>query len=128
MTPSTTSTKDVRKFAGKRVLVTGGTEGAGKAIADRFLRGGATVAITARSAPVEGRRLILFRRTSRPQRCVEGCPRDSAPLDQKRRTMSSKHSVLISRLVNAELLSELLLSESEGAAYSLRAPRSLLAR
>ena len=33
-----------------------------------------------------------------------------------------------SRLVNAELLSELLLSESEGAAYSLRAPESLLAR
>ena len=38
---------------GKRVLVTGGTKGAGKAIADRFLRGGATVAISARSAPAE---------------------------------------------------------------------------
>ena len=36
--------------------------------------------------------------------------------------MSSKYSVLISRLVNAELLSELLLSESEGAAYSPCAP------
>ena len=41
------------EFAGKRILVTGGTKGAGKAIADRFLRGGGTVAITARSTPEE---------------------------------------------------------------------------
>ncbi len=41
------------EFPGKRVLVTGGTKGAGKAIADRFRRGGATVIITARSAPEE---------------------------------------------------------------------------
>jgi NAD(P)-dependent dehydrogenase (short-subunit alcohol dehydrogenase family) len=44
---------DVNEFTGKRVLVTGGTKGAGKAIADRFRRGGATVIITARSAPEE---------------------------------------------------------------------------
>ena len=42
---------DTKEFAGKRVLVTGGTKGAGKAIADRFQRGGATLIITARSAP-----------------------------------------------------------------------------
>ena len=41
------------EFKGKRALVTGGTKGAGKAIADRFLQGGATVVITARSAPEE---------------------------------------------------------------------------
>ncbi len=36
------------EFQGQRVLVTGGTKGTGKAIADRFLRGGATVVVTAR--------------------------------------------------------------------------------
>src|SRR5258705_3971165 len=41
------------EFNGRRVLVTGGTKGAGKAIADRFQHGGATVIITARSAPEE---------------------------------------------------------------------------
>jgi NAD(P)-dependent dehydrogenase (short-subunit alcohol dehydrogenase family) len=44
---------DVNEFPGKHVLVTGGTKGAGKAIADRFQQGGATVIITARSAPTE---------------------------------------------------------------------------
>lgn len=44
---------DANEFADKQVLVTGGTKGAGKAIADRFRRGGATVIITARSAPTE---------------------------------------------------------------------------
>ena len=41
------------EFSGRRVLVTGGTKGAGKAIARRFQRGGATVIITARSGPAE---------------------------------------------------------------------------
>ena len=53
MTASTTNTNEIADFNGKRVLVTGGTKGAGKAIADRFLKGGATLAITARSAPAE---------------------------------------------------------------------------
>jgi NAD(P)-dependent dehydrogenase (short-subunit alcohol dehydrogenase family) len=42
---------DTNEFAGKRVLVTGGTKGMGEAIAKRFARAGATVLITARSAP-----------------------------------------------------------------------------
>jgi NAD(P)-dependent dehydrogenase (short-subunit alcohol dehydrogenase family) len=53
MTASTTNTNEIADFKGKRVLVTGGTKGAGKAIADRFLKGGATLAITARSAAAE---------------------------------------------------------------------------
>src|SRR4051812_13117336 len=44
---------DANEFADKRVLVTGGTKGAGKAIADRFRRGGAIAIITARSEPEE---------------------------------------------------------------------------
>ena len=53
MTASSKSTPDPNEFNGKRVLVTGGTKGAGKAIAERFQQGGATVIITARSAPEE---------------------------------------------------------------------------
>jgi NAD(P)-dependent dehydrogenase (short-subunit alcohol dehydrogenase family) len=47
------------EFADMRVLVTGGTKGAGKAIADRFQRGGATVIVTARSAPEEEARHFI---------------------------------------------------------------------
>jgi NAD(P)-dependent dehydrogenase (short-subunit alcohol dehydrogenase family) len=42
------------EFRGKRILVTGGTKGTGKAIVERFLRGGGTVIATARSVPEEG--------------------------------------------------------------------------
>src|SRR6516165_3711072 len=48
-TPSNVLVSD--EFSGKRVLVTGGTQGAGKAIAERFKRGSATVIVAARSAP-----------------------------------------------------------------------------
>jgi NAD(P)-dependent dehydrogenase (short-subunit alcohol dehydrogenase family) len=50
-TSSSSNSVDANEFTGMRVLVTGGTKGAGKAIADWFLRGGATAAITARSVP-----------------------------------------------------------------------------
>src|SRR5438093_11331160 len=50
---TSTGAANTNEFTGKRVLVTGGTKGAGKAIADRFQRGGGTVIITARSAPTE---------------------------------------------------------------------------
>lgn len=42
---------DPTEFAGKRVLVTGGTKGAGRAAVDRFLAGGARVITAARGIP-----------------------------------------------------------------------------
>lgn len=53
MTTSSNIPIDANEFSGKRVLITGGTKGAGKAIADRFQQGGATVIVTARSMPEE---------------------------------------------------------------------------
>ncbi len=51
---------DPVEFAGKRVLVTGGTEGMGEAIVRRLTDGGATVATTARSPLPEGGSVGLF--------------------------------------------------------------------
>ena len=45
---------DATEFAGKRVLVTGGTKGIGEAIVNRLRRGGGTVLATARSHPRSG--------------------------------------------------------------------------
>ncbi len=45
---------------GKIALVTGGTKGAGRAIAERLLQAGATVIITARNAPEEGNEGLHF--------------------------------------------------------------------
>lgn len=45
---------DSSEFAGKRVLVTGGTKGAGEAIVRRLAAAGAEVITTARSAPEAG--------------------------------------------------------------------------
>ncbi|GAB7553320.1 hypothetical protein NRB_28260 [Novosphingobium sp. 11B] len=42
---------DRTEFAGKRVLVSGGTKGAGRATVDRFLAGGARVITAARGTP-----------------------------------------------------------------------------
>ena len=51
---------DSREFIGKRVLVTGGTQGMGEAIARRLLAGAARVATTARSGLPEGQTPALF--------------------------------------------------------------------
>src|SRR5690348_3135299 len=45
---------DASEFAGKRVLVTGGTRGIGEAIVNRLRRGGGTVLATARTMPAGG--------------------------------------------------------------------------
>ncbi|KUM23322.1 short-chain dehydrogenase [Mesorhizobium loti] len=50
MTVQPKFTVDDQEFAGKRVLVTGGTKGTGEAIVHRLAVAGATVATTARSA------------------------------------------------------------------------------
>lgn len=42
---------DPTEFAGTRVLVTGGTKGAGRATVERFLAGGARVVTAARGIP-----------------------------------------------------------------------------
>ena len=46
--------RETAEFAGKRVLVTGGTKGIGEAIVNRLARGGAKVIATARSVPAGG--------------------------------------------------------------------------
>lgn len=48
------------ELSGKIALVTGGTKGAGKAIAERLVKAGATVIITARNAPEETNEKIHF--------------------------------------------------------------------
>src|SRR5918994_4528228 len=47
---------DPAEFAGKRVLVSGGTKGLGRATVDRFLAGGARVITAARGSlePIDG--------------------------------------------------------------------------
>ena len=48
------------ELSGKIALVTGGTKGAGKAIAERLLQAGATVIITARNEPKKKNRNLHF--------------------------------------------------------------------
>ncbi len=47
---------DPTEFAGKRVLISGGTKGLGRATVDRFLAGGARVITAARGTlePIDG--------------------------------------------------------------------------
>ncbi len=62
MTTSTLSSAriDSAEFSGKRVLVTGGTKGAGEAIVRRLAAGGACIATAARSGLPEGLAPDLF--------------------------------------------------------------------
>jgi NAD(P)-dependent dehydrogenase (short-subunit alcohol dehydrogenase family) len=63
MTPSTNTplhVHNVNEFDGKRVLVTGGTQGMGKAIVELLTHAGATVMTTARSTPADLQTPDLF--------------------------------------------------------------------
>ena len=51
---------DEKEFAGKRVLVTGGTKGLGQTMVRRFLLSGATVATTARSPAADKPASVMF--------------------------------------------------------------------
>src|SRR6185503_7688565 len=51
---------DPAEFAGKHVLITGGTEGIGRAIVQRLVGSGAIVATTARSPLPDGQTVGLF--------------------------------------------------------------------
>lgn len=69
---------DPAEFAGRRVLVTGGTEGMGEAVVRRLAGGGARVATTARSPLPEARTLdmaslggIPIGRPGRPEEVAE---------------------------------------------------------
>ena len=65
------------ELSGKIALVTGGTRGAGKAIADRFVKAGATVIIVARNTPEEMNEKLHFisadlTKTEGTRKVVEG--------------------------------------------------------
>ena len=58
--PAVSYSIDANEFSGKRILVSGGTKGAGEAIVRRFTAGGGSVATTARAESAPGLDLDLF--------------------------------------------------------------------
>ena len=60
MTSAARFSCDPAEFAGQRVLVTGGTEGRGRAIVQRLVGSGAMVASSARSPLPEGQVVEFF--------------------------------------------------------------------
>lgn len=60
MSPAKSTAAESAEFSGKRVLVTGGTQGTGEAIVRRFAGSGAIVATTARSPLPESQHPDLF--------------------------------------------------------------------
>ncbi|QHW00268.1 SDR family NAD(P)-dependent oxidoreductase [Spirosoma endbachense] len=86
------------ELVGKIALVTGGSKGAGKAIADRLLKAGATVIITARNKPEDetngvhfmaadlskpGRRAVLNNVRNKLVLRVFACVREDRNYDKK---------------------------------------------
>ena len=57
-----TRTADPTEFAGKRVLVSGGTKGLGRATVDRFLAGGARVIESVQTLDIGSRNVVIARK------------------------------------------------------------------
>jgi NAD(P)-dependent dehydrogenase (short-subunit alcohol dehydrogenase family) len=71
---------DHEEFAGRRVLVTGGTQGTGDAIVRRFAAAGAVTVTSARSAPLGSTQVASSSRQIcvRPRASTRWCRRSSA--------------------------------------------------
>ncbi len=123
----------VLDFSGRRVLVTGGTAGIGRGIAEAFLERGADVVVCGRTEPealpASGAREAVFRRCDvrRAEQChalVEGIARDLGGLDVLVNNAGGSPEVdsatcspaLIEKVIQLNLTSAFFLSQ---AAYAV---------